>query len=141
MRSNSGLRRIRLSFVGNGQPLATLGPASFEDNSTVLGRHPDPEAVRLLAAPGVGLVGALAFHAEPAVTEFVVSEPVARVSRGGIFNTNLINSQLPNSNARVRRRCALGIGSWYLGFACYSRGLPRARRRARGSPASVSAPR
>ena len=37
----------------------------------------------LLAPPGIGLVGTLAFHAEPAVTE-----SVARPLRGGIFNTS-----------------------------------------------------
>ena len=37
----------------------------------------------LLPAPGIGLIGSLAFHAGPAVTE-----SVARVVRGGIFNSS-----------------------------------------------------
>jgi hypothetical protein len=39
--------------------------------------------VRLLSVPGIGLIGTLAFHADPAVTE-----SVARAERGGIFNTS-----------------------------------------------------
>ena len=57
-----------LTLVGNGQSLTALCPATLQDNSTVLRGHPDPESVGLFPATGVGLVGALAFHADPAVS-------------------------------------------------------------------------
>ena len=52
-----------LPLVRDSEPLATLCPATLEDNSPVLCRHSDQEAVGLLTAPGIGLVGALSLHA------------------------------------------------------------------------------
>ena len=53
---------LSLPLVSNGQALATLRTAPFEHNSAVFRRHSYPEAMRLLAATGVGLVGALPLH-------------------------------------------------------------------------------
>ena len=53
---------VRLSLVGDRQPLATLGAPALQDDATVLRRHADPEAVRLLSPALVRLICALALH-------------------------------------------------------------------------------
>jgi hypothetical protein len=57
----------KLCLVSDSQALAALRPATPENDSAVLGRHPNPETMRFLPVPVIGLVGALAFHAGPVV--------------------------------------------------------------------------
>src|SRR5688572_27350093 len=52
-----------LPLVGDRQPLAALGPPALENDAAVLGRHANPEPVRLLAATLVGLECAFPLHA------------------------------------------------------------------------------
>src|SRR5687767_9297023 len=97
MRSNSGRRRIRcdaarfsagiaappgeLTLVRDREPLSPLGAPPLQYDAAIFRRHPHPEAVGLLAAAGVGLVGALALHK--------VLMSTARVdARGGTVNTS-----------------------------------------------------
>jgi hypothetical protein len=51
-----------LRLVSDREPLTALCAASLEDDSAVLGRHSDSEAVRLFAPAFVRLVGALSLH-------------------------------------------------------------------------------
>ena len=55
-------RRSASALVGDRQPFAARRTAPLQDQSSVLGRHSDAKAVRLLAAAGVRLVGPLALH-------------------------------------------------------------------------------
>ncbi len=50
------------AFVGDRQPLASLGAAALQHDPAVLRRHADPEPVRLGATAGVRLVCTLALH-------------------------------------------------------------------------------
>jgi hypothetical protein len=51
-----------LPFVGDSQPLPALCAAACKHDPAILGRHSDPEAVRLGAAAFIRLVSALALH-------------------------------------------------------------------------------
>lgn len=97
--AHAGLRR--LSFVGDGQPLATLRPAPLEHDPAVLGRHSDPKTVGLLPAAGVRLEGALAFHAGPCrwprrstTRGSSAGWSVCRASVRGTFNTSRRSSEV-----------------------------------------------
>ena len=58
---HAGTREV-LPLVSNGQTLAPLRAAPLQDDSAVFRRHSYSEAMRLLAATGIGLVGALPLH-------------------------------------------------------------------------------
>ena len=108
---------VRLTLVGNGQPLTTFCPASRQDNSTVLRGHPDPESVGLFPAPSVGLVGALALHADPAVSDSGSS--VARVPRDGTVNTSRGLRGVSTEGHRTAGRCVTVADSQLRSFgAC-----------------------
>ena len=137
-RSNSGRRRTRLvrrsrsvtggsgrlAFVGHRQPLAALRPATLEHDAAVFGRHADPEPMRLLSTPGVGLVSTLPLHA-------VLYEKSGRSVPGRTSNTS------GRIEARQIERPHLSsdhpsvLTNWDFGIAvCYSpqfasRRLPR----------------
>src|SRR5688572_11122872 len=71
----------RLLLVGDRQTLASLGSTALEYDPPVLGCHADPEAVGLLAAPGIRLKCALSLHAR-------LYESVAVAENGRNPNTN-----------------------------------------------------
>jgi hypothetical protein len=82
-RSNSGRRRIRSSaasprpagisaFVGDRQPLSSLGPPPLQHNSAILAGHSNPEPMSLLPSPGVRLKRALSLHARPTFKKLAV---------------------------------------------------------------------
>src|SRR5689334_17745956 len=50
----------RLLLVGNGEPLAALGPTALQHQPTLVGRHTRPEPVPLGTAGRIGLKRALA---------------------------------------------------------------------------------
>ena len=49
-------------FAADGQPLAPLGPAAFQHQTTVLGAHTDEKPMRRLAMAIIGLKCALPLH-------------------------------------------------------------------------------
>src|SRR5262245_19257988 len=61
-RRSTAAEAVSLPFVGDSQALPPLGATPSQDNPTVFRRHTYPEAVRFLAATGIGLVGALPLH-------------------------------------------------------------------------------
>src|SRR5512138_2326426 len=76
-RPSTAAEAARLPFVSDSQALPPPGTAPFQDDPAIFRRHAYPEAVRFLAATGVGLVGALPFHR--VLLSLASLEPVGRL--------------------------------------------------------------